>query len=85
MSNTHKILVSKPKGKKPFGKPRSRWDDRIRIDLRAIGWEVVDWICVAELLSVCQGLCRMKSVIQSVSCEMHITFSITVNSVSAVA
>jgi hypothetical protein len=30
-------------GKRPFGRPRPRWEDNIRMDIGDIGWEVVDW------------------------------------------
>jgi hypothetical protein len=36
--NAHLILVGKPEGKRPLGRPRRRWEDDIRIDLREIGW-----------------------------------------------
>jgi hypothetical protein len=42
----HKILVGKPEGNGPFGKPRSRWEDNIRMNLSEIMWEDVDWIHV---------------------------------------
>jgi hypothetical protein len=42
MLNTYDILVGKPEGKRPLGKPRRRWEDNIRMDLRRMGWEVVD-------------------------------------------
>jgi len=48
MRNAYKILVGKPTGKRPLGKPRRRWEDNIRIDLREIGWEGVDWIHLAQ-------------------------------------
>jgi hypothetical protein len=35
--NAYKILVGKPEGKRPLGRPRRRWEDNIRIDLREIG------------------------------------------------
>jgi hypothetical protein len=38
--NAHKILVRKPEGKRPRGRPRRRWEDNIRMDLREVGWEV---------------------------------------------
>jgi hypothetical protein len=41
-------LVGKPEGKRPFGKPRRRWDYNIRMYLREIGWEVVDWIYLVQ-------------------------------------
>jgi hypothetical protein len=36
MRNAHKILVGKPERKRPFGRPRRRWEDNIRMDLREI-------------------------------------------------
>jgi hypothetical protein len=36
----YRVLVGKPKGKRPLGKLRRRWEDGIRIDLREIGWGV---------------------------------------------
>jgi hypothetical protein len=44
----YKILVGKPEGKLPLGRPRCRWEVNIRLDLREIGWEVVDWIQLAQ-------------------------------------
>jgi hypothetical protein len=35
-------LVGKLEGKRPFGRPRRRWEDNIRMDLKEIGWEGVD-------------------------------------------
>jgi hypothetical protein len=46
--NAYKILVGRPKVKKPLGRSRRRWEDNIRIDVREIGWEVVDWMNMAE-------------------------------------
>jgi hypothetical protein len=40
----YKVLVGKPEGKKPLGRPRRRWEDEIRKDLREIGLGGVDWI-----------------------------------------
>jgi hypothetical protein len=34
----YKVLVGKPEGKRPLGRPRSRWEPRIRMDLRETGW-----------------------------------------------
>jgi hypothetical protein len=39
--------VGKPEGKRPVGRPRHRWEDGIRMDLREIGWWRVDWIQLA--------------------------------------
>jgi hypothetical protein len=40
----YRVLVGKPEGKKPLGRPRRRWEDEIRMDLRDIGWGSVEWI-----------------------------------------
>jgi hypothetical protein len=38
----------KPEGKRPLGRPRRRWVDNIKMDLREIGWNGVDWIDLAQ-------------------------------------
>jgi hypothetical protein len=45
--NAYKILIGKPEGKRSIGRPRRRWVD-IRMDLREIGWESVDWLHLAR-------------------------------------
>jgi hypothetical protein len=44
ITNAYNILVRKPEGKRPLGRPMCRWEDNIRMDLREIQWEFVDWI-----------------------------------------
>jgi hypothetical protein len=44
----YKVLVGKPEGKIPLGRPRRRWENGIRIDLREIGWRGVDRIRLAQ-------------------------------------
>jgi hypothetical protein len=44
----YKVLVGKPEGKIPLGRPRRRWEDGIRMDLRDIGLGNVDWIRLAQ-------------------------------------
>jgi hypothetical protein len=39
--------VRKPEGKRPLGRQRCRWVENIKMDLREIGWDGVDWIDVA--------------------------------------
>jgi hypothetical protein len=46
--NAYRILVGKPKGKRPLGRPRRRLVDNIKIDLREIEWNGVDWIDLAQ-------------------------------------
>jgi hypothetical protein len=48
MRNGYKILVSKPEGKGPLIRPRHREKDNIRMVLREIGWEAVDWIHLTQ-------------------------------------
>jgi hypothetical protein len=40
----HNILVGRPGGRRPLGRPRRRWEDNIKMDLREIGFGDVDWI-----------------------------------------
>jgi hypothetical protein len=46
--NAYRIVVGKPEGKRPLGRPRRRWEDNIRIDVREIGWGGMDWIELAQ-------------------------------------
>jgi hypothetical protein len=46
--NAYRILVGKPEGRRPLGRPRRRWVDNIKIDLREIMWDGVDWIDLAQ-------------------------------------
>jgi hypothetical protein len=40
--NAYRILVGKPEGKRPLGRPRCRWAEQIKMDLREIGWDGLD-------------------------------------------
>jgi hypothetical protein len=42
--NVYRVLVGKPKGKRPLERPRRRWEDGIKMDLREIGLGCVEWI-----------------------------------------
>jgi hypothetical protein len=46
--NAYWILVVNPEGKIPLGRPRRRWVDNIKMDLREIGWDGRDWIDLAQ-------------------------------------
>jgi hypothetical protein len=46
--NAYRILVGKPERKRPLGRQRRRWVDNIKIDLKEIGWNGVDWIYLAQ-------------------------------------
>jgi len=43
----HRVLVGKPEGKRPFGRPRRRWEDNIKMDLREVGGGG-DWMELAQ-------------------------------------
>jgi hypothetical protein len=44
----YRLLVGKPEGKRPVGRPRRRWVDNIRMDLGEVGWGDVDWIVLSK-------------------------------------
>jgi hypothetical protein len=46
--NVYRVLMGKPERKRPLGRPRHRWKDGIRMDLREIGWGSVEWIQLAQ-------------------------------------
>jgi hypothetical protein len=46
--NAYRLLVGKPEGKRPLGRPRCRWVDNIRMDLGEVGWGDVDWVGLAQ-------------------------------------
>jgi hypothetical protein len=55
----YKILVGRPEGKRPLGRPRHRWEDNIKMDLREIGFGDVDWIHWAQDRDRWQALVNM--------------------------
>jgi hypothetical protein len=48
MKNACKILAGKPEGRRPLGRTRRRLEGNIRMNLRVIGWKVVNWIHLAQ-------------------------------------
>jgi hypothetical protein len=46
--NAYRLLVGKPEGTRPLGRPRQRWVDNIRRDLVEMGWSDVNWIGLAQ-------------------------------------
>jgi hypothetical protein len=44
----YRVLVGKPEGKRPMGRPRCRWEDNIKMDLQEVGCGSVDWIDLAQ-------------------------------------
>jgi len=47
MRGAYRVLVGKPEGKRPLGRPRHRWEN-IKMDLQEVGCEVRDWIDLAQ-------------------------------------
>ena len=45
----YRILVGKPEGSRPLGRPRHRWEDNIKVDLQEVGCEGMDWIDMAQV------------------------------------
>jgi hypothetical protein len=43
----YRVLVRKPEGKRPMGRPRRRWEDNIKVDLQEVGCGFMDWIELA--------------------------------------
>jgi hypothetical protein len=46
--NAYRILVGNPEGKRPFGRPKHRWVDNIKMNFSEIGWDGGDWIDLAQ-------------------------------------
>jgi hypothetical protein len=46
--NAYRILVGKPEGKRPLGRPRRRWVANFKMDHRKKGWDGMDWIDLAQ-------------------------------------
>jgi hypothetical protein len=44
----YRALVGKREGRRPLGRPRHRWEDNIKMDLREVGWGGMDWISLAQ-------------------------------------
>jgi hypothetical protein len=58
--NVYRLLVGKPEGKRPLGRPRRRWIDNIKMDLLEIG------LNVADLIGLAQDRCRWRALANSV-------------------
>jgi len=43
----YRVLVGKPEGMRPLGRPRHKWEDNIQVDLQEVGCRVMDWIDLA--------------------------------------
>jgi hypothetical protein len=57
--NEYRILVGKPEGKSPLGRPRRRWANNTKINLREIELGGIDWIELAEDKGPVEGSCEL--------------------------
>jgi hypothetical protein len=56
--NAYRIMVGKPESKRPVRRPRHRWADSIKMDLREIGWDGMNWIDLAQDRDQWRGSCE---------------------------
>jgi len=56
------VLVGKPKGKRPIGRPRRRWEDNRKMDLQEVGCEGMDWIDFAQDRERCKCFHKMGGI-----------------------
>ena len=47
--DVYSVLMGKPEGKRPLGRPKRRWDDNIKLDLQEVGCGSMDWIELAQV------------------------------------
>jgi hypothetical protein len=76
--NAYRILVRKPEGKRPLGRPRHRWVYNIKMDLQEIGWDGMEWIGLIRLLNPTMNLCTIHlNIIPAYNCPPSISSSLT--------
>jgi hypothetical protein len=62
----HRVLVVKPEGKRPLGKPKRRWEDNIKMDVEEVEGGRGDWMELAQVASTCE---YGKELSGSIKCE----------------
>jgi hypothetical protein len=55
----YNVLVGKPEGKRPLGRPRCRWEELVRMEIMETGWGCVGWIQSVQGINRCQALVNM--------------------------
>jgi len=48
-SGADRVLVGRPEDKRPTGRPWRRWEDNVKMDMKGIGWEGVEWILLVQI------------------------------------
>jgi hypothetical protein len=66
--NAYRILVGKPEGKRPLERPRRRWVNNIKVDLREIEWDGMDWINLDQDRDQWRDLVNTKKPSGSITC-----------------
>ena len=54
----HRVLVGKPEGKRPLGRPRHRWEDNVKMELQKVGGGCGDWMELAKDRDKVAGTCE---------------------------
>jgi hypothetical protein len=47
-TGAYRVLVGRPEGRRPLGRPRRRWEDNIKMDVQEVVWGGMDWIDMAQ-------------------------------------
>jgi hypothetical protein len=58
--NACRILMGKPEGKRPLGRPRRRLVENIKMDIREIGWDGMDWIDLAQWMALVNAVMNFR-------------------------
>jgi hypothetical protein len=48
MRSAYRVLVGRPEGRRPLGRPRPRWEENINMDLQEVGWGIMGWIDLVQ-------------------------------------
>jgi len=70
----YRVLVEKPEGKRPLGRPRCRWEDNIKIDLQEMGFECMDWNELAQDRDRCRALVNDDEPSGSLKCGKFLDY-----------
>jgi hypothetical protein len=65
----YRVLVGRPEGKRPLGRPRRRWEDNIKMDRREIGIDGANWIQLAQDMVQCRAF--VNTVMNKYSCSIN--------------
>jgi hypothetical protein len=72
MRGAYNIFIGRPEGRRPLGRPRHRWEDNNKMDLRETGFGDVDWIHWAKDMDRWQALVNTNKLLSSIKCgEFH--------------